>query len=337
MTTTVVSTLIIATAVMSYLQGNLVSWLGVRFEKHASRVSRLRSSIRRVESHDRKVSATGVGQNDVHHGRIELDSHADTTVLGRNCIVLQYTGRECDVSPYTDEYEVIKSVPIMTGATTWTDQDSGQTAILVFNEALWMGDQLENSLVNQNQLRYYGTTVQDNPFSDSPMYIMSSDGEFMMELEVDGTNMFVHTCTLTPRELEECPHIILSLPQYWDPQSIQFPRSSHSAEEERSRVLSGVYTDVGEQRERPEMDFEVDSENVCYDLGAMAKAMILSIKVSVVQSVNGDDEGTHGRDDNDQGVTSMSSAEARAHDVPAARTFQSKKRHLDVSPEDLSE
>ena len=28
-----------------------------------------------------------------YHGRIELDSHADTTVLGRNCVILAYTGK----------------------------------------------------------------------------------------------------------------------------------------------------------------------------------------------------------------------------------------------------
>ena len=45
--------------------------------------------------------------HDIHHERVELDSHADTTVLGRNCVILQYTGRECEVSPYSDTYESI--------------------------------------------------------------------------------------------------------------------------------------------------------------------------------------------------------------------------------------
>lgn len=69
---------------------------------------------------------------------MELDSHTDTVVLGRNALVLHYTGRECDVLPYTDTYKAIKGVPIVTGATAWTCQFSGTTYILVFNEALWM-------------------------------------------------------------------------------------------------------------------------------------------------------------------------------------------------------
>ena len=32
-------------------------------------------------------------------GTVELDSHADTTVFGRNFLIMNYTGRECDVMP----------------------------------------------------------------------------------------------------------------------------------------------------------------------------------------------------------------------------------------------
>ena len=66
---------------------------------------------------------------------MELDFHADTVVLGRNCVVLSFTNRECDVSPYTDSYESIKGVPIVVCATAWTSPVSGETVILVFHEA----------------------------------------------------------------------------------------------------------------------------------------------------------------------------------------------------------
>ena len=47
------------------------------------------------------------------YSRKELDLHADTVVLGRSCIILTYTGRECDVSPYSETYEFIKGAPIV--------------------------------------------------------------------------------------------------------------------------------------------------------------------------------------------------------------------------------
>ena len=76
----------------------------------------------------------------INYNKLELDSHADTIVLGSNCIILSHTGRECDVSPYTEAYNAITDVPIVTGATAWTCPETGDTLILVFHESLWMGD-----------------------------------------------------------------------------------------------------------------------------------------------------------------------------------------------------
>ena len=114
-------------------------------------------------------------------GRIELDSHADTIVAGGNCVVMSYTGRECDVTPYDSTYKARTGVPIANVATAWQSAHTGQVYILVFNEALWM-PHLPNTLVNPNQLRHFGIKVQDNPY-DAPMYIQTEDGTFGMELQ----------------------------------------------------------------------------------------------------------------------------------------------------------
>ena len=49
------------------------------------------------------------------YGQSELESRADTIALGQNSIITGYTGRECEVSPYTDKYEIIKKLAIVTG------------------------------------------------------------------------------------------------------------------------------------------------------------------------------------------------------------------------------
>ena len=112
-------------------------------------------------------------------------------------MVIQSTGRECDVAPYTDAYDAINSVRIATAGTVYTSQETGKTYILVFHERLWMGDLIEHSVANPNQLQYYGTTVQDNPSPDSPLYIMSEDSDFYPSLETKGTNIFANTQTPT--------------------------------------------------------------------------------------------------------------------------------------------
>ena len=101
-------------------------------------------------------SATRTKNNNVPvvTGKIELDSHADTIVAGANCCVLHFTGRECDVSPYSSEYKPVQGVPIVSAATAWQSPNTGQLYVLVLNEALYM-PQLPNSH-DPNQLWHYG-------------------------------------------------------------------------------------------------------------------------------------------------------------------------------------
>ena len=91
--------------------------------------------------------------------RSELDSHADTCVAGANCCILSYTGKECDVAPYNDDYTPIPNITIVTAATAWQSKDTGQVYIIVLEEALWMGDSLQTTLINPNQSRHFGVVV----------------------------------------------------------------------------------------------------------------------------------------------------------------------------------
>ena len=75
-----------------------------QFKSTSRRVSSAKSGFKK-----RKRASTTFG-------RIELNSHADTIVAGSNCVILQYTGKECDVSPYRDDYESVSNVPIVHAA-----------------------------------------------------------------------------------------------------------------------------------------------------------------------------------------------------------------------------
>ena len=132
---------------------------------HCRLLSRILSSVCRPTASNVKRKPSLLPSE----GRIELDSHADTIVLGANCVVLFDMGQTCEVMPYSDTYNAITDVPVVTGATLWTSPHDGDEYILIFNEPLWMGDTLQHTMVNPNQLRAYGTTVQDNPFSPSPL------------------------------------------------------------------------------------------------------------------------------------------------------------------------
>ena len=94
----------------------------------------------------------------------ECDTNADTCCLGRNFTILEYTRRTADVYAYDKSIKPIENVPIVSGATAWDDPTTGETYILVINEALYYGTKLDHSLINPNQIRAYGIGFWDNPY-----------------------------------------------------------------------------------------------------------------------------------------------------------------------------
>ena len=152
-------------------------------------------------------------------GNNELDSHADTCVLGANFVITQYTGRECDVVPYNDQYAAVTGVPIVSGATAWTDPDTADTWIIIIHEAVWMADSMSHSLWNPNQLRAYGIDVEDNP-SRGQLHIASTEHDFKIPLlKMLGTNVLFESRTPTQQELDGCQHIHLTSPHTWIPET----------------------------------------------------------------------------------------------------------------------
>ena len=170
------------------------------------------------------------GDHDLE-GKSELDSHADTCAAGSNMIMLERPEevlRHVDVSPFSEEYEPIKQVPITTCATAWTD-DCGITFILIFGNTLFFGDRLRNSLICPNQIRSCNSnTVEDTPRqfdSKSNHGIRLDDGDtvIFIPLHMDGAISFMDTRKPTTTELEHCTHIeITSRAELWDPHSDHF-------------------------------------------------------------------------------------------------------------------
>jgi hypothetical protein len=237
-------------------------------------------------------------------GRMELDSHADTIVLGNNTIILQYTSCECDVLPYADsfEYEPFRNVPIVTGATAVTSLATGETLIVVFHEAIWMGSQLDFSLLNPNQLQHHGVIVQDNPCADMSLHIASLDNTLVMPMQTEGTTIFFDSRTSTNSELANCSHIILSSQAPWNPREVEFPTPAHHIKEGHDTLMH----EIGRVR--------------CFNLSndvhdqVSINQLIVDRLISEVR-VNGD----------------------AAHDVPLPWTFVSNNRHSGVSAQVLSE
>ena len=253
-------------------------------------------------------------------GRIEIDSHADTCVLGKNFIVLDYTGRECDVVPYTEDYERKSGVPIVSGGTAWTDQSTSETFILVIHEGLYMPDAMPDTLLNPNQLRHFGAIVQDNPYAGAPLYITDSNNEVEIPLRSEGTVIFADTRTPTEQELSECRKVVLTSNREWDPQNIVFPNAQWSITEDKATRLGSVKVSAA----RSDIVWGEPEFEEIYNDDAFCERVISSVKVA---SIPPDTKST--------ATASVAAVEMKG--PPTPHTFVSEDRKSNVTPQALAE
>ena len=67
---------------------------------------------------------------------IELDSHANMCVVGRNAYVINYFGKTAEFIPFKSSYDALKNVPLVDAIIAYNCQYSGKTYLLVLNNDL---------------------------------------------------------------------------------------------------------------------------------------------------------------------------------------------------------
>ena len=142
---------------------------------------------------------------------MESDSHADTTVAGSNMLCLSYTDQSCDVHPFSNSYQPIKDVPIVTACTAYDNTITGETTILIFNQVIWLGNQLENSLICPNQVRLFGIPLCDDPYNPNRRLGMTLETDKVIPF--DTSNGMV---SVTAQVTRDTP---------WDPRSDSLPHN----------------------------------------------------------------------------------------------------------------
>jgi hypothetical protein len=144
-------------------------------------------------------------------------------VAGANTVPLWYTDHKVNVSPFIGEYAPIGDIPIASVATAWDDPQSGRTIILIINEALCFGDQMEYTLSCPNQLRYNGIIVNDVPpmfyGADTPHSIVIP-GIIEIPLKMRGIISYLDTRKPSIEEIARCEHVELTSDKPWEPHSV---------------------------------------------------------------------------------------------------------------------
>ena len=136
---------------------------------------------------------------------------------------------------------------------------------------------LGHSLCNPNQLRHHGTRVQDNPYSDTPMSVTTSDDSFTACLQSKGTDIFLTTWAPSHSELSLYPHITLCSAQLWNPRAIKFPGiSSLEQEEIEMRNVRAVNSAVNDEAQQGPYSMN----EIRFDLSQFRRSIVSSARIT---------------------------------------------------------
>jgi len=184
-----------------------------------------------VIAHAAGMQSRGLAVRESHHefkeAWCELDTHADNCCVGDNFVTLEHTSHTVNMTPFHPEYQAIKNVPIVKAATAYVSPITGETVILVVNQALAVPNQ-PVTLLNPNQMRFNGLLVDDVPkflYQSSTHSIYDSQSDFRIPLKLRGIHSGFISHTPSKQELEDCRWIELTGEAYWDPCSDAFEKN----------------------------------------------------------------------------------------------------------------
>jgi len=188
--------------------------------------------------------------------RVEVDSHADTCVLGRRCLVIRDWGRPVKVSGWNPK-DGSWECKIVTGVVVWDRPDDGATFMLIFHQAIYCPD-LEHHLICPLQLRQNGVTVNetqkqfvnDPKPSDHAIICESEEGETaLISLEMHGSVSYFPCREPTPEEWEDEQNLHVNMTSEfkdWDPDDEQFAIIERSFSGQVGANISGAATARGQ-------------------------------------------------------------------------------------------
>ena len=181
-----------------------------------------------------QLSATVRGLISVD-SRTELDSHADTCVVGKHCLVTHEYDRFVSVTGYDPSQGKVKDLKIVSAALAYDCPNTGQVLIIKINQAIYMKN-LVNNLLCPMQIRMNDIKVFDCPkfLIEKPdqlkhtITIPGAHGEdYMIPLSLHGVTSYFPTRKPTQDEYDKADYdgsiieLTYDSPE-WDPHSVTF-------------------------------------------------------------------------------------------------------------------
>jgi hypothetical protein len=140
--------------------------------------------------------------------------------------------------------------------TVWTSPNTGHEYLLVSDQMLWFGSQMDHSLINPNQIHEYGIPMYDNPFSQSQFGINCNDD--FIPFKTMGTIVYFKTRVPTNWETHNLPIIMLTC-EDWDPVNVGLG-NRHSREQAEMQMIGSLETGVPKWKMAAMKQCEMDSQ-----------------------------------------------------------------------------
>ncbi len=94
--------------------------------------------------------------------KVELDSHADSPVIGNNTHILEYTGKKVSVVGFTNALGKSLLVDVVHAAVVYDCDTTGQSFLIVIHNAIYVKS-MDVCLINPFIMRLAGIQVDDCP------------------------------------------------------------------------------------------------------------------------------------------------------------------------------
>jgi hypothetical protein len=118
---------------------------------------RLISAIRTV-----RLGATRSTSSLLVTARTELDSHADTCVVGRNALVTHDFDRPVNVTGYDSSLGTVNNCKTVSAAIGYDDPETGEVVVLLIHQSIYIPT-LEHNLLCPMQLRMNDVKISEVP------------------------------------------------------------------------------------------------------------------------------------------------------------------------------
>ena len=138
----------------------------------------------------------------------ELDSHADSPVVGRNCYIIEHTGKTVKVSGFTKELGNPLEVPVVNAAVAYDCDSTGQTHILIICNALYF-PQMDINLIPPIMMRLAGVEVNECPKflarnpSEEHHSMFFTEFQIRIPFQLEGTISYIPTRRPSMKEMED--------------------------------------------------------------------------------------------------------------------------------------